>query len=256
MLHRQVLSSRKGRDADGRADGSLPRRLFIRGAGAGVLGLGLVAAAPAVANAAVKSGGPGAGGPVSGLLADGAMTGGATSDGATSGSSLPVDAGVGMYTDQTVAFQMSTATINPQQVSCGVGTFGLDLSTFTKLLPVIGSLPGNVPVVDGSTGPFAMLMYSFNVTSYVINRATGLITARGTLRSITDLAGTTLEDVNSPYLAFGQAARNGNRPSFSIHFKTPFWTAPNNPLATPSSAVPGWSMFGGEFLVGTVNVTP
>lgn len=253
MLHRQVFSSRKGSDADGRSDGSLPRRLFIRGAGAGVLGLGLVAAAPAVASAADKSGQP-----VGGLQPVSLLGGGSQpADGSQpAGSSLPVDAGVGMYTDQTVAFQMSTATINPQQVSCGVGTVGLDLSTFTKLLPVINSLPGNVPVVGGSTGPFAMLMYSYDVTSYQINRATGLITANGTLRSITDLAGTTLEDTNSPYVAFGQAARNGNRSSFSIHFKTPFWTAPNNPLASPSSAVPGWSMFGGEFLVGTVNVTP
>ena len=46
--------------------------------------------------------------------------------------------GVGMYSDMTTAEQLSTFTIVPHLVTCGVGTFG----------------PG------GQSGAFAMLMYS------------------------------------------------------------------------------------------------
>ncbi len=53
-------------------------------------------------------------------------------------------AGVGMYTDLSVASQASTFTLNRNQVSCGVGTVNL----------------------LGAVGPFEMIMYSLSVDSY------------------------------------------------------------------------------------------
>jgi hypothetical protein len=54
------------------------------------------------------------------------------------------NAGVGLYTDPSVASQVSTFTINPNQVSCGVGTVN----------------------AEGLFGPFEMIMYSTQINSY------------------------------------------------------------------------------------------
>src|SRR5919197_1260169 len=83
------------------------------------------------------------------------------------------DEGVGQYTDASVADQVSSFTINRSMVSCGVGT-----------------------VAAGHfSGPFAMLMYAKDILSYQVSHATGVIQASGTMRSITQVAGNTVEDV-------------------------------------------------------------
>jgi len=140
--------------------------------------------------------------------------------------------GVGMYVDMSTAFQMSTFTIQPSLVTCGVGTFGQPL------------VPGIV-----QSGAFAMLMYSLRITSYNVDMAAHQIQARGRMRSITRLAGLTREDVEHDFLAIATDSRGVGADRFDVHFVTPFWTPgllpPGNPLATASTVVPGWSRFGG-----------
>nr|MBA2237782.1 hypothetical protein [Lysobacter sp.] len=80
---------------------------------------------------------------------------------ATAGQNDLKDQGVGLYTGPSVANQVSTFTINRNMVSCGVGT--------------IDAL--------GVAGPFEMVMYSLNVATYQIDRASRTITATGTMRS-------------------------------------------------------------------------
>lgn len=77
------------------------------------------------------------------------------------------DEGVGIYTDASVASQVSTFTLNKNQVSCGVGTVN----------------------ADGTFGPFEMLMYSLSIDSYVIDRSAKTVTASGKMRSITRVSG-------------------------------------------------------------------
>jgi hypothetical protein len=215
------------------------RRLFIRGAGTGALGIGLAAVAPGLVGSASAK-------PVHPRSAAAATRPARGDD--------IVDSGAGMYTGMSVAEQMSSATINPAEVSCGVGTVGLDASDVEKLIPVLGGLAQNLPVTGGSTGPFAMLMYSITVASYQLDRSAGMITATGRMRSITRIADQTIEDAKHHYMAIAKDGRGTKKPHFAIHFKTPFWS-PANPIATPSDAEDGLVMFGGNFLVGTVNVS-
>ena len=136
--------------------------------------------------------------------------------------------GVGMYSDMTTAEQLSTFTIVPHLVTCGVGTFG----------------PG------GQSGAFAMLMYSVKITSYMINKAAFTITATGRMRSITRIAGQTIEDVEHPFNALAVDHRGAKPDTFDVAFITPFWTpGPANPLATASKRHPGWAHFGGSVVV-------
>ena len=130
--------------------------------------------------------------------------------------------GVGMYSDMSTAQQMSTFTMQPTLVSCGVGTFG----------------------ALGQSGPFAMLMYSVNIQSYKASSSTRTLTATGRMRSITRIAGQTVENVEHDFIAIAVDNRGNKADRFDVHFTTPFWSAPN-PLATPSSVRPGWSRFGG-----------
>ena len=78
---------------------------------------------------------------------------------------------------------------------------------------------------------------------------------RPRMRSITVVAGVTVEDVDHDFLAIavdGQATGKPDR--FDVHFTTPFWGA--SPMCTPSTEVQGWCRFGGELLLGDVTVGP
>jgi hypothetical protein len=144
------------------------------------------------------------------------------------------DEGVGIYTDLSVANQLSAFTINPYMVSCAVGTLA-------------------APIGTGS-GPFAMLMYSLDIESFEVDRATSRLRATGSMRSITHLLGDAHEDYTHTFIAVA-SAHGGQGGRFDVHFVTPFWN-PGNPMATRSQEIEGWSRFGGEVLLGSVNVAP
>jgi len=147
-------------------------------------------------------------------------------------SSTMQNMGVGMYTDPSVANQLSTFTCQPSLITCGVGTFG----------------------ASGQTGPFAMLMYSLNVLSYQANHATGTITASGRMRSITRVAGQTIENVEHDFLAVAVDNKGLAPDRWDINFVTPFWNQ-GNPLATASTEQPGKVRFGGNVLPDMGGVT-
>lgn len=216
--------------------GAIDRRRFVRTATVGGAAAALAATAlgstPALA--ASKDQGTGAG-----------------------SNSVPTlkDAGAGMHSGLSTVQMMGCATISRELVTCAVGQFGLTLSELGALadflLPYIGFL-----LAPGWSGPFAMEMYSLNVTSYDITRSSGKIKAKGTVRSITKIAGVMIEDATSPYVAVAtdNHGRNDQPDSYYLSFTTPFWAAPGNPLATPSTFHKGWSMFGGELIVGNISV--
>jgi hypothetical protein len=147
--------------------------------------------------------------------------------------------GVGMYTDDSVAHQVSSFTINPKMVSCGVGTLAAG---------------------GDSSGPFAMLMYSTRIDSYAVDAETGEIRATGRMRSITKVHNAVVEDAEHDFLAiaaatvrhggFQQAIHSGGD-RFDVHFSTPFWDQ-YNPMCTPSTVAAGKCRFGGELLLGHV----
>ncbi|MDQ3511118.1 MAG: hypothetical protein M3414_05450 [Pseudomonadota bacterium] len=148
------------------------------------------------------------------------------------------DQGVGLYTGPSVAHQVSTFTLNRTMVSCGVGT--------------VDAL--------GVAGPFEMIMYSLNVGSYNVDRASRTITATGTMRSTTRMAGLIIEDTDGSglnpephsFVAFG--FDNGSSPDrYELHFKTPFWNT-TNPACTPSTVVAGGCRFGENLFLGDINV--
>lgn len=78
------------------------------------------------------------------------------------------------------------------------------------------------------------------------------IRATGRMRSITNVGGVTVEDVEHDFLAI---AVDGAPDPFDVHFQTPFWNT-TKPLCTPSSLVSGGCRFGGELLMGDVAVGP
>lgn len=135
------------------------------------------------------------------------------------------DEGVGTYTDPSVASQVSNFTINREMISCGVGTMA----------------------GPGFSGPFAMLMYSTRIGSYAVNRRAGTIRARGRMRSITKVAGSTVEDVEHDFIAVAVDGRREGPDRFDVHFETPFWNL-DNPMATASEERSGWCRFGGEIV--------
>lgn len=149
--------------------------------------------------------------------------------------------GVGMYTDSSVANQVSSFTINPKTVSCGVGTLAAG---------------------GDASGPFAMLMYATRMDSYTVDPEAGEIRATGRMRSITKVGSAVVEDAEHDFLAvaaasvahggFDQAMHAGGD-RFDVHFSTPFWDR-YNPMCTPSSIVAGACRFGGELLLGNVFV--
>jgi hypothetical protein len=136
--------------------------------------------------------------------------------------------GTGIYVDMSTAQQMSTFSIAPQLVTCGVGTFG------------VGQL--------ALSGPFAMLMYSTRIDSYDVDSGSRTITATGRMRSITMIAlGVVTENVEHDFIAIATNNNGIGTDRFDVHFVTPFWTPGMlQPLATPSAVRPGWSRFGGN----------
>lgn len=143
------------------------------------------------------------------------------------------DEGVGLYTDASVANLVSTFTINRQIVSCGVGTFD----------------PSALPFDS-----FAMLMYAKDTRFYQANHLTKMIRATGTMRSTTQVDGSTVEDVDHDFLAIAvDKVRTGQPDRFDIHFATLFWNT-GNPFCTPSTEVAEGCRFGGELFSGDVTV--
>lgn len=147
--------------------------------------------------------------------------------------------GVGMYTDASVANQVSSFTINPQTVSCGVGT---------------------VAAGGEASGPFAMLMYAIRMDSYVVDEKVGEIRATGRMRSITKVGTAVVEDAEHDFLAIAAAtvphsgfeeAVHGGGDRFDVHFSTPFWDR-YNPMCTASTVIDEACRFGGELLLGDV----
>jgi hypothetical protein len=147
--------------------------------------------------------------------------------------------GVGMYTDSSVANQVSSFTINPKTVSCGVGTLAAG---------------------GDASGPFAMLMYATRMDSYTVDSDAGEIRATGRMRSITKVGSAVVEDAEHDFMAvasgpvphggFDQAMHAGGA-RFDVHFSTPFWDR-YNPMCTPSTIKAGACRFGGELLLGNV----
>jgi hypothetical protein len=150
-----------------------------------------------------------------------------------------IGTGVGMYTDASVAHQVSSFTINPQTVSCGVGTLAAG---------------------GEASGPFAMLMYATRMDTYTVDQKSGEIRATGRMRSITKMGTAVMEDTEHDFLAiaastvahggFEQAVHQGGD-RFDVHFSTPFWDH-HNAMCTPSSVIAGKCRFGGELLLGHV----
>jgi hypothetical protein len=147
--------------------------------------------------------------------------------------------GVGMYTDDSVAHQVSSFTINPKMVSCGVGTLAAG---------------------GDSSGPFAMLMYSTRIDTYSVDADAGEIRATGRMRSITKVGGAVVEDAEHDFLAIAAStvrhggfedAVHAGGDRFDVHFSTPFWDR-YNPMCSPSVVAAGKCRFGGELLLGHV----
>jgi hypothetical protein len=157
--------------------------------------------------------------------------------GAASETDELMNEGAGMYTDASVAMQASSFSINPSEVTCGVGTVN----------------------ANGAAGPFEMLMYSIGTHNYSVNPVTRTITASGRMRSITRVAGQIVEDVHHDFIAIAVDNQPGhpqpNRADrFETHFATPFWNL-SNPMCTPSPLVPGGCRFGGQLFLGDVSVS-
>ena len=150
--------------------------------------------------------------------------------------------GVGIYTDPSVAGQVSTFTLNRNMVSCGVGTL---------------QAPG------GLFGPFEMIMYSLDIESYVVDSSVPrTITATGVMRSITRVGGLIIEDTDGSFLnpaphyfvAIGYDKDSPQKDHHDLHFKTNFWNT-NNPLCMASTVIAGGCRFGGDLFLGNINAT-
>jgi hypothetical protein len=151
-------------------------------------------------------------------------------------SGVPNGQGVGLYTDPSVANQVSTFTINRTLISCGVGTFE----------------------AGGELGPFDMLMYSTRIDEYDVHCEQREIAANGEMRSITRIGGRVVEDVRHHFFAHAfdldGDEEQPRRDRFEVHFRTVFWQ-PGNPACTPSDRYPGLCRFGGRLFAGDVNVS-
>lgn len=202
----------------------LQRRSILTTAGLGTVAAGLAVAVPGVAAAASGSSRK------------------VTADSTT-------NAGAGMYASPSTVMQMSSFTINPHGVTCGVGTIAANLADVTDMLPAAVPLP---PL--SHSGAFAMHMASVNVVSYQVDSMAGTIVARGRMRSVTQAGNVTLEDVEHEYHAIAIDGR-GNKPSFfATSFKTPFWNT-SNPMGMKSKFVDGFVMFGGHLIMGEIKVS-
>lgn len=153
------------------------------------------------------------------------------------------DAGVGQHTGASTANQVASFTLNSDMVSCSVGT--LD--------------------ANGTAGPFNMLMFELSKNSYTVNRTALTITATGTMRSITQIAGLNVEDTDGVgtdpqpvnFIAIGHDNKDQITPSpdfFELHFKSPLWNT-SNPLCTASPLIPGGCVFQGPLFLGRISVS-
>ncbi|HEX9336085.1 MAG TPA: hypothetical protein VF892_09370 [Pseudonocardiaceae bacterium] len=213
-------------------DKNVGRRAFIRTSAVGAAAV----AATAVAMTTLSGGG----------VAPAALISTPTAG----GSDTLTDAGAGFHAEMGTMQMLSAATISSKLVTCAVGQMGINSDMVAALAPVLGSVFG-----PGFTGPFAMLMFSESVASYQIDRTAKTITAKGTMRSITKIAGVTIDDAMTPFLAVATDNKTKAGPdTFFLSYKTPFWNTATNPLATPSQFVSGYSQFGGELIMGQVDV--
>lgn len=209
-------------DNSRRGDGGVSRRGLVRGAAASLGGGVLYAMA----------------GPTSAAEA--------VDKASSAGRDALHNAGAGMHVGPDTAMGVSTFTINPYSVTCGVGS--------------IGNSPGAVPGTDAlpaglsTTGPFAMMMYATKIDVYDVDQKKRQIIARGTMRSITTAGSVTIEDVLHPFVSIGQDNRKTTPDLFHLHFVTPFWAPDANPMATRSTLRKTWAMFGSAILLGEVNV--
>jgi hypothetical protein len=154
------------------------------------------------------------------------------------------DAGVGQHTGASTVYQVASFTLNSNMVMCSVGT--LD--------------------VNGTTGPFNMLMFELSSNSYTVDRKALTINATGTMRSITQIAGVTVEDTDGVgsdpqpvnFIAIGHDNKDQLIPSadfFELHFKSPLWNT-SNPLCTASNLISGGCVFEGPLSLGRIHVNP
>jgi hypothetical protein len=156
------------------------------------------------------------------------------------------NAGAGMHAGPDTAAGISTFTLNPMSVSCGVGSLG----NSPGAVPMSADLPTGL----ATSGPFAMMMYATRIDSYKVDKVANSIVAIGTMRSITTMGGQTAEDVLHSFVAQGFDRKGRTPDEFFLHFKTPFWHA-GNPMATKSNLNNAWAMFGSPVLFGEVNVS-
>lgn len=156
------------------------------------------------------------------------------------------NAGAGMHVGPDTAMGISTFTINPYSVTCGVGSLGNSP----------GAVPGTAPLPNGlgTSGPFTMMMYATRIDSYKVDVAKRQIVAKGVMRSITTAGTLTIEDVLHPFVSTGTDNRKTSPDVFFLHFLTPFWAPDSNPMATRSTLRDTWAMFGSAILLGEINV--
>ncbi|HEX3829444.1 MAG TPA: hypothetical protein VHV82_19450 [Sporichthyaceae bacterium] len=155
------------------------------------------------------------------------------------------NAGAGMHVGPDTAMGISTFALNKISVTCGVGSLG----NSPGAVPMSATMPTGL----ATSGPFAMMMYSTAVQSFVIDRKARSLTATGTMRSITAAGSQIMEDVLHPFVAVGLDKQGRAADEFYLHFQTPFWNA-NNPMATKSNLKDSWAMFGSPILFGEINV--
>lgn len=180
------------------------------------------------------------------VLSGGALLNPATAAAAQKSRNVMRNAGAGMHAGPDTAFGLSSFTINPNSVTCGVGSLG----------NAPGAIPNTAGVPTGlaSSGPFAMFMYSTVIDRYEVDRPRRRLFAYGEMRSITTMGTQLVEDVVHPFQAEAIDHRDTRPDEFYLHFLTPFWAPAANPMATKSSLVPDWAMFGSAILLGEVNV--
>jgi hypothetical protein len=207
----------------------LGRRRLLTSAAAGIGGSVLLAMTGPAARASATVGGIPAGVPSRGRQ-----------------KSVLRNAGAGMHVGPDTAMGVSTFTINSESVSCGVGSLG----NSPGAVPMTATLPSGLQ----TTGPFTMMMYAVHIDSYAVHKADRQLVARGTMRSITNAANSTIEDVEHPFVAVAQDNRGTNPDLFHLHFLTPFWNPESNPMATRSTLNKAWAMFGSAILLGEINV--
>ncbi|MGQ0623213.1 MAG: hypothetical protein ACT4PP_00920 [Sporichthyaceae bacterium] len=156
------------------------------------------------------------------------------------------NAGAGMHSGPDTGFGLSSFTLNPNSVSCGVGSLG----NSGGAIPMTAAIPTGL----ATTGPFAMMMYSTRIDRYDVDTRRNRIFVAGRMRSITTMGSQVVEDVIHPFRAEGLDHKGTRLDEFYLHFLTAFWTPASNPTATPSHLIENWAMFGSTIVLGEINV--